>query len=186
MEYKTVEDVYTANFAIREKFKAAVAELTDDQLNARPAEGTWSIAQIVEHVAIVNEGMSRICAKLLSKAEAAGMTNDGSVRISNKFVETAAEAAAKKLKAPEMVEPVGGIPAADSIAKLDELQSRFAELRSKFETVNGTDPKFPHPYFGDLSAQDWLVLCGAHEARHLRQIRKLAADLAQQDFPADL
>lgn len=177
MEYKTVEDVYSANLAIRQKFKDAVSGLTDEQLNVRPDEETWSIAQIVEHVAIVNEGMSRICAKLLSKAEGAGMTNDGSVHIANEFVETAAAVGAQKLKAPEMVEPVGGVPVADSMAKLDELQSRFAELRVKFETVNGTDPKFPHPYFGDLSAQEWLVLSGAHEARHLRQIRRLAADL---------
>jgi hypothetical protein len=177
MEYKTIDDVYTANLAIREKFKAAVAGLTDDRLNARPDEQTWSIAQIVEHVTIVNEGMSRICAKLLSKAEAAGMTGDGSLNIANEFVETAASVAHQKLKAPEMVEPVGGVPVADSIAKLDELQSRFAELRSQFEAVDGTGPKFPHPYFGDLSAQEWLVLSGAHEARHLRQIRRIAADV---------
>lgn len=178
MEYKTVDDVYTANLAIREKFKAAVAGLTDDQLNSRADETAWSIAQIVEHVSIVNGGMYRICRKLLSKAEVDGGTNDGTVSIVNEFLQPGSTAHEQKLKAPETVEPSGGVPVAESLSKLDDLQARFGELRSTFETVNGTDPKFPHPYFGDLSAQEWLVLSGAHEVRHLKQIRRIAAELA--------
>ena len=72
MEYKTVDDVYAANTAIREKFKASFASLSEDQLNAKPEGEAWSVAQIVEHVAIVNGGALRICAKLLGKGEAAG------------------------------------------------------------------------------------------------------------------
>ena len=86
MEYKTVDDVYAANASIREKFKNEFASLTEEQSNAKPAHEEWSIAQIVEHVAIVNGGALRICAKLLGKGEVAGKSNDGSVSISPEFV----------------------------------------------------------------------------------------------------
>ncbi len=72
-----------------------------------------------------------------------------------------------------MVRPVNHVPIADSIAKLDEQQAQYAELKAKFESVDGVEAKFPHPYFGDLSAQEWLVLSGAHEIRHLKQIRRV-------------
>ena len=171
MEYKTVDDVYAANAAIREKFKSAFASLTDEQLNAKPDGEGWSVAQIVEHVAIVNGGALRICAKLLSKGEAAGKANDGSVTLSSAFLGAGADG--QKLEAPEMVRPINNVPIADSIAKLDELQGQYADLKAKFEMVDGIDAKFPHPYFGDLSAQEWLVLSGAHEIRHLKQIRRV-------------
>ena len=45
--------------------------------------------------------------------------------------------------------------------------------KEKFQKVDGVEAKFPHPYFGDLSAQEWLVLSGAHEIRHLKQIRRV-------------
>ena len=173
MEYKTVDDVYAANAAIREKFKSAFASLTDEQLNAKPDGEGWSVAQIVEHVAIVNGGALRICAKLLSKGEAAGKANDGSVTLSSAFLGAGADG--QKLEAPEMVRPINNVPIADSIAKLDELQGQYADLKAKFEMVDGIDAKFPHPYFGELSAQEWLVLSGAHEIRHLKQIRRVLA-----------
>ena len=173
MEYKTVDDVYTANASIREKFKQSVAALTDEQLNAKPEGGGWSVAQIVEHVAIVNEGALRICSKLLGKGEAAGKTSDGSVTLSSAFL--AAGSDGQKLEAPEMVRPINNVPISDSFAKLDELQGRYAELKPRFETIDGVDAKFPHPYFGDLSAHEWLVLSGAHEIRHLKQIRRVIA-----------
>jgi len=178
MEYKTVDEVYAANAAIREKFKNAFLSLTDEQLNARPEAEAWSVAQIVEHVAIVNGGALRICAKLLGKGEAAGKSNDGSVLISPEFIEAGSSAVGQKLEAPEMVRPINNVPIADSIVKLDELQGQYADLKQKFESVDGIDAKFPHPYFGDLSAQEWLVLSGAHEIRHLKQIRRVLAAIS--------
>lgn len=173
MEYKTVDDVYAANAAIRDKFKQSFAALSEEQLNAKPEGENWSVAQIVEHVAIVNGGAFRICSKLLGKGEAAGKSNDGSVSISSEFIEAGSSAIGQKLEAPEMVWPINNVPIADSIAKLDEQQVQYAELKVKFETFDGVDAKFPHPYFGDLSAQEWLVLSGAHEIRHLKQIRRV-------------
>jgi hypothetical protein len=173
MEYKTVDDVYAANAAIREKFKSVFASLSDEQMNAKPEGEGWSIAQIVEHVAIVNGGALRICARLLDKGEAAGKANDGSVVISPEFIEAGSSAVGQKLEAPEMVRPINNIPIADSIAKLDDLRGQYTQLKQKFETVDGVDAKFPHPYFGDLSAHEWLVLSGAHEIRHLKQIRRV-------------
>lgn len=174
MEYKTIEEVYTANAAIRKKLKQTIGSLSARQLTHLPEDEKWTVTQLVEHVAIVNGGMSRICAKLLSKAEAAGLASDGSCTISNAFTEAGRSAVNTKFQAPEMVHPVNNLSIEDSFAKLDEAAAAFENLKEKFSKFDGAEAKFPHPYFGDLSAQEWLVLAGGHEARHISQIRKLA------------
>lgn len=173
MNYQTIDEVYSANAAIREKLKQAIASLNETQLTARPDGEKWNVTELVEHISIVNEGLTRICSKLLSKAEAAGNLADGRVTISNEFAEKAEASTQVKLEAPEMVHPTSGSSIDESFARMDQTYTAVEELRAKFEKFDGTQAKFPHPYFGDLSAHEWLALSGGHEGRHLRQIRKL-------------
>lgn len=176
MNYQTLDEAYAANDAVRSKLKATVSALSEEQLNTRPDGEKWSVRQIVEHVAMVNDGAVRICTRLLSKAEEAGKRANG-FHVSNEFVEKGAGVVGVKLEAPEIVHPVAGASLADSLAKLDACSQAMRMLREKFEKFDGTEPKFPHPYFGDLSAQEWFVLSGAHEGRHLGQIRRILEKL---------
>ena len=176
MNYATLNEAYAANDEIRRKLTETVGVLTEEQLDARPDGEKWSVKQIVEHVAMVNDGVGRICSKLLSKAEAAGHPANG-FSMSPAFLEKAMGSVDAKLEAPEMVHPVG-MPIADSLSKLDAATEALKLLREKFEKFDGIGPKFPHPYFGDLSAQEWFVLSGAHEGRHLRQIWRIVEKLS--------
>lgn len=176
MDYKTIEDVYSANAAIRRKFKEAISQLTDEQISAKPDPERWSIREVVEHVAIVSEGMSKICAKLLSKATE--RPADGSLQISPEFFAKLESIREEKMKAPDMVLPIHSLSVAASLERLDSGEALFTELRPKFETVDCSETRFPHPLLGNMSAQEWLVLSGAHEARHLNQIRNLISELA--------
>ena len=176
MNYQTLDEAYAANDAIRTKLKDTVTALSDEQLDALADGEKRSIKQIVEHLAMVNDGAVRICTRLLSKAEEAGRPSNG-FHVSGEFVEKGAGVAGVKLEAPEIVHPVAGSSLADSLAKLDASSQAMQLLREKFEKFDGTEPKFPHPYFGDLSAQEWFVLSGAHEGRHLGQIRRILEKL---------
>ena len=172
MNYRTLDEAYAANDAVRSKLKETVAALSEEQLDALPDGEKWSIKQIVEHVAMVNDGAVRICTRLLSKAEQAGRPSTG-FNVSEEFVEKGNGAAGVKLEAPEVVHPMAGMSLDESVSKLDASSDAMLKLREKFEQFDGTEPKFPHPYFGDLSAQEWFVLSGAHEGRHLAQIRRI-------------
>ena len=172
MNYRNLDEAYAANDAVRLKLKEAVAALSEEQLEALPDGEKWSVKQIVEHVAMVNDGAVRICTRLLSKAEEAGRHSAG-FHVSEEFVEKGKGVAGVKLEAPEIVHPMAGASLSDSLARLDTSSQAMQMLREKFEKFDGTEPKFPHPYFGDLSAQEWFVLSGAHEGRHLAQIRRI-------------
>ena len=175
MTYETIEDIYTANTKVRERLKSLIESLTPEQATAAREGEEWTVAEIVEHIAIVDESTLKICAKLLKKAEAAGQSADPGVIISDGFMSKSREIAVMKVEAPDFVKPTGERSIADSITKLDENAERAVELRAKFETVDGTSFKFPHPFFGDITAQEWLALKGGHELRHIKQIERLLA-----------
>ncbi|HEX8288269.1 MAG TPA: DinB family protein [Pyrinomonadaceae bacterium] len=177
MNYQNIGEIYEANDAIREKLKMMIEGLTDEQAAAVPEGEKWSLAQMVEHIAIVEGGMARICAKLLAKAQAESENFDGTVKITETFLTKAAESINQKLEAPEMVRPTGTKTIAESLAKMEENRESLKKLRPLFETVDGTRHKFPHPFFGDLSAQEWLALIGGHESRHIKQIKNMLAKI---------
>jgi len=173
MSSQTVAEIYAANDRIREKLIETLATLTEHQVSFLPDGEKWTVAQIVEHLSIVESGIVRICAKLLSKAEKDEHRSDGSVTISDEFAAKGVEVAAVKLEAPEMVHPVQGKTISQSLASMEENREALNELRPLFEEFDCTARKFPHPYFGDLSAGEWLVLIGGHKARHSKQIKNL-------------
>ena len=173
MKYETIEDIYAGNLKARERLRDIVASLPDE-ITSRQIDGEkWTIAQIVEHISIVDESTIKICAKLLKKAEDAGHTSDGKVVISDGFLEKGSEIAKIKVEAPTFVQPTGGKTISESLARLDENSVRLDELRSLFKSVGGTELKFPHPFFGEISAQEWLALKAGHEMRHIKQIERL-------------
>jgi hypothetical protein len=171
MEYRSVNDIYNANDRVHEKLAAVLSSVSDDAATVAPDGEEWSVAQIAEHVSIVEGGISRICAKLLSKAEANGQRS-GPLDLAE-FVKKADGIADVKLEAPDMVRPSGSRSIAESLEVMAENRKAFEQLKEKFEMFDCSGHKFPHPYLGDLSALEWLALAGGHKVRHIRQIKRV-------------
>jgi len=130
------------------------------------------------HVATVETSVIRICAKLLAKAEADGIFSaDGTMTISDDLLEQVNGTNTKKLQAPERVLPPADVLLADAVKAIKENRDAFDTLLPKFREFDADAGSFPHPYFGDLTAGEWLALTGAHAVRHLKQIRRIESKL---------
>ena len=175
MKFETIEDIYVANNAIRENLLKTISDLSSEQEKLPSENGKWTLGAIVEHVAKVEDSMIRIINKLLSKAESDGKTSDGTAKISPTFIEGARKAGEENTKfvAPESVSPKGGIAIGETIQILKTNRENLENLKSRLEKFDGSTETFPHPSFGELTAQDWLVLIGGHEARHTAQIKRI-------------
>ncbi len=173
MKYQSIEDIYAANDKIREHLLATIEGISDEQANALPEGEKWTVAQIVEHIGIVQNGMTKISAKLLNEAKDNGKNSEGRVLIGDDFSQKAAGAREQKFEAPDRVLPTGNQTIAESIEKLTHARQSLHDLKPLFETVDCSEHKFPHPAFGDLTAHEWLALVGGHEFRHIAQIKKL-------------
>lgn len=173
MKYESIEQIYQGNAKIRERLKKTVAGVSAEDA-AKLQEGEkWTVAQIVEHIAIVDESTAKICTRLLKTAKEAGQTSDGSAVITENFLQKGVEIAGIKVEAPDFVRPTGTKTIEESLARLDETAERVEQLRELFSSVDGTQLKFPHPFFGEISAQEWLALKGGHELRHIKQIEAI-------------
>ena len=176
---KTIADIYAANDKVREQLKNTVSDLTDEQSSTLPDGEKWTIAHFIEHIAIVENGMAKISAKLLTQAKAVGKQSDGTAKLSESFAQKATEIRDQKLEAPEIVRPTGNQTIAESLKQMEENRRMLEELRPLFESVECSDFTFPHPAFGALTAHEWLTLIGGHEARHLRQLENVMAKAKQ-------
>ncbi len=177
MNFSTIDEIYAVNDALRAKLLETLEGINPEQEELLTEKGDWTLAKIVEHVAMVEKGMVMIISKMLGKAKEAGLPGDGKVKITASFAEGATRASEEGIKfdAPEMVQPKGGQPVLDSIASMKESRAALHQIRSLFDESDGTAFTFPHPMFGEMTAIDWLVLVGGHESRHTKQIAQILA-----------
>jgi hypothetical protein len=176
MEFNSIAEAFYANDRVRSDLKDLVASISDEQATQLADNERWNIAQIVEHISIVDEGASKICARLLANSDRTAPKTSGKLVVSDNFLKHYSSINEVKLEAPERVQPTGNVSIADSLIRMDENRRRLRELQPKFESTVNT-ATFPHPYFGEMSAVEWLILIGGHEARHTEQIRRILEKL---------
>lgn len=173
MIYHTIADILAANEEAQARFIAAVSNLTDGHADFRPDENQWTIAEIVEHVSIVNDGFLRITHKLLKEAESAPMPPKADLNLGHTSLDENGNQRPGPFQAPDRVRPQGGVSIADSLAKMRASLAGFTEIKSRLEAVDLSERMFPHPALGPINACQWMVLLGEHEDRHRGQIERV-------------
>src|SRR5947209_18875025 len=118
MTYNSVAEIFDDIDSTRARLLGSVEGLSAEQRDFRPSPDRWSVAEIVEHLSMVERSVARLVGSLLRKAEESG--RDGgrpfaSVSIAD-FVE---QTSTQKLDAPDSARPTGA-PLADSPAHLPQ------------------------------------------------------------------
>jgi hypothetical protein len=150
--------------------------LSNDQLNWRPNDSTWSIAQVVEHIAVVEEGTSKVISL--------GLEQVPSFQVTDMPLEELVLDRSKKIVAPERLHP------STAPKNLAELKAILLNSREAFLSTIGniedvavldkTSPPVAHPVFGRMSTAQWITLTPLHEERHIKQIEELKNLLAEE------
>ena len=174
MRYETIADIYSANELIRQRLLNTLDGIDADISGRSEADG-WSIADIAEHLAMVEQGTLRICTKLVGAAKESGKAGNGRIDVSSEFWVKARSADGVKIEAPQRVHPTGEQSLETSMERLKQQRAMFDALREDLEHYDLCDHLFPHPFFGDLTAAEWMLMLGGHEARHTDQIERILA-----------
>ena len=173
MNYISVAEIFDDIDQTRARLIESVGGLSAGQQSFRPAPEKWSVAEIVEHLSIVERRVARLVAALLDKAEADGQPRPTGAPLAPVSVAEFVEATrAQKLTAPENIRPTGAA-LADSLSRLRDSRAALHALRPRLERLDAHALRFPHPAWGPLNLYQWLAFIGAHEARHLAQIEAL-------------
>lgn len=166
----------------RESLLQSVSGLSEAQLNHKAEETGWSIGDVLNHVSLTDEANAKLTSNMLKRARASSPPPDPSPDISviNSMDEIFPRMDAAKFQAPEFVKPHPHTPVDESLAKLTASRERMLANIEQLDGLDLSGLTFPHPFAGELNAYQWILMAGAHEARHARQINRMKEE---QGFP---
>jgi hypothetical protein len=156
----------------RKAFIEEVTGLTAAQCSLRPSDESWSILDVVEHIATVEIGVLQVFQTRLFerpcppeyKAQTAGK---------DQIIVDAMQDRVARRKSPDLVKPAGRWPTAQAaLAAFDQARKAIAELLRR-ETRDLRDYCAPHPSLKALDGYQWILFIVAHADRHREQIREL-------------
>jgi hypothetical protein len=172
LTYNSVAEIFEAIDRTRDGLRGTLDGLSPEQEALRDTPERWSVAEVVEHLAIIEERVGQLAGLVVQKAEGEGSAAKDSFPTID--LRAAAEQASRqKYEAPEMARPRGGASVADSLARLGRSRAALHALRPRIEALDLTPYPYPHPAFGPLDLYHWLAFIGIHEERHRRQIEGL-------------
>jgi hypothetical protein len=164
----------TQRAAIEDAVAAAPAELRE----RRPAPDRGSVAEILDHLAIVNGGINDLLATQVASAREAGL---GAERETSPVIATFDPSPildrSRRITTGERLQPRAGIDAGAAQAALARTQQTLRELLLDWDGLALSELVLPNPVFGPLNVYQWVLFVGGHEGRHAAQIREVAAEL---------
>ncbi|MGI8402894.1 MAG: DinB family protein [Gemmatimonadaceae bacterium] len=157
----------------RKELLQSFAGVSRDRLAARSASDEWSVAEILEHLRLVESGIARLIAKRAGQARAQGLGEEKSTAsVMPSFDRYSAVLEGAVLKSPEMVLPRADVEFKEAF---EGLESSRTALRAAVVSANGLalgEIKHTHAVLGEIDLYQWLIFVGQHEGRHRKQIER--------------
>ncbi len=168
----TLQEIWSENTAAREALLAEVRGLSDAQLAFQPSPGKWSIGEILDHLSLAERSIARVASRVLQQAAGRGLIGEpGSMEPPPHLIDR--ELFNAPATAPESVLPSLGRPLERLLASLEESRERLLEVSSRADGRVVGNVTIRHFQLGELHFYQWLILEGAHESKHLAQIRQI-------------
>lgn len=156
----------------REELLRSFAGLSHEPMRRHVEEG-WSVAEIIDHLRLVETSIASLITKRAGDARANGIGEEKSTdSILKDLDHLGIEASTAFIEAPSIVRPRKNVDVGGAIAGLEVSRQ---ELRAAAASASGlalAEIKQKHYTFGDLDLYQWLVFLGQHEGRHTRQIKR--------------
>jgi hypothetical protein len=149
----------------------AVQSVPLHRRGVRPAPDRWSVAEILEHIAIVETRLERLFASKIAEARAAGIgAEEASLPDLDPWDRARVLDRSRRVTAPEAVRPTGTLDAEAALAAVERSHDSFRRAVEACEGVPLGRIVYPHPVFGPMNLYAWAEFVAGHEARHAAQI----------------
>ena len=172
------EEVLNYLDAERSALRNAIELVPPAQREQQPGTDRWSVAQVLQHLVMIEKRIGMGMTKWVAEARTAGTgpETDTSSVMNSLPLQLIADRTERR-NAPEAVRPQGDADAESAWAALE--QSRET-LRAAFLAGDGlalSQVIQPHPALGPINLYQWMLFVGSHETRHTGQVREIAAEL---------
>jgi hypothetical protein len=157
----------------RDAFVNETEGLSEAQYGFTPHAGSWSIGEIVEHLALTElRTLDLVTTKLPQAPPRGGEKLPGASRFA-RLDAVVPNRDVRRVEAPDALRPKGTWPgAAASLAAFVDARNQ-AIVAAGALGPDALDHVVPHRFFGDFDAEEWLYFIGLHSARHTAQVREI-------------
>jgi hypothetical protein len=158
--------------SVHQKLIDTIIPLNSELFIQRPSINEWSVAEIVQHLCLVEERVLRD----LERAFAGPPRRVGFFR---RWIPTSIVSIRLiRVKAPKAVKPLDA-PAMDvAIESFNRSRNALKTLCATYGKDRFRDIVFKHPFLGDIDGVATISFVGYHERRHYKQIREVLRKLA--------
>ena len=164
----------TERTALREAVERVPAELRNQQ----PGADRWSVAQVLQHLLIIEKRVGLGMTKWVNDANRGGLGAEAETSsVMNSLPLELIKDRSQRRNAPDEVRPPGDLDAESAWTALE--QSRET-LRAAFLSGDGlamSQVIQPHPILGPINLYQWMLFVASHEMRHTAQIVEIAEQL---------
>ncbi len=150
--------------------------LSDEQWNFKPAPETWSIAENVEHLVLVEQMVEGVLSRLPDSAVAITRRNDEEI---DSQVLAFARDRTQKHPAPPDSQPTGRWTPSGTLGRFLVAREHTEELLDR--TPGLRENVIPLGPLGALDGYEWVLTAAAHTDRHVAQIQEVKSN---PQFPA--
>lgn len=166
----------------RTSFLGEIDGLTPEQWSARPAQESWSILDVVEHIATVEIGVLDVLRKRLFQQPCPPEFKVKTIG-KDQLIHDAMQDRITRRIAPDLVKPAGRWPAPTAAVEAFDRARQDAISLLSTETRDLRDYCAPHPSFKALDGHQWMVFVVTHTERHREQIKEIRTALAVRWTP---
>jgi DinB superfamily len=168
----------TAELALLDTERAAllaeVERVPAADRERRPLPDSWSVAEILEHLATVEHSVATLIATrgrepVPAQSEPAVPLDEARVaRLRNRT---------RRIDVPDRMRPAGTIDAAAAIQALATSRAALLDAIKNADPVALEQRSYVHAVVGRIVLRDWIAFIAHHEARHADQIHEIAVAL---------
>lgn len=149
----------------------AIEQIPLQQFNTKPEKGSWSAADVLEHIYRSEFGLPRLFV---------GETKTPNGRAPDENLETMKQ---RFLNLDQKMKASGVILPTEAEKSREKLVNKFRQNRKKIAQLISELPqeelclKFEHPLLGHLTRMEWVHFSIIHTQRHLHQIERIQSQL---------
>lgn len=151
-----------------------VASTPADSWATKPADGGWSVAEVVEHLILAEPAIRGLASQALAAEPTAEWQETAAMTIA--ALSARVTDRSQQFQAPDPLQPQGGMARDEALRRFSGERAVTLDL---VRTLTGpvkmhisTGPP------GTMNVAHWLTLVGAHTERHAAQIEEVLAELA--------
>ena len=173
-----ISDVLSYLDTNRAALARTLAEVPPDLREQRPSPESWSVAEVIQHLALTEGRLTELIAGCIDRARAAEIGPEGETSpVGASFDISRVLDRTRRVVAGDSVLPREPLATDAAWERLEGCRTRLRELVISADGLALAKVTVPNRVLGPLDGYQWVLFVGAHEARHTAQIREIGERL---------